>query len=167
MNATEHSSVTGAVEKATFGAGCFWGVEARFRKLDGVIDAAVGYMGGNTAEPSYEQVCTGTTGHVEVVEVMFDPAIISYEALVQAFFGLHDPTQVDRQGPDIGRQYRSVIFVHNEEQKQVASAVKATLDQTSQFAAPIATAVETADTFWLAEDYHQQYLARRGGQCGA
>lgn len=167
MNATEHSSATAAIEKATFGAGCFWGVEARFRKLDGVIDAAVGYMGGNTAEPSYEQVCTGTTGHVEVVEVMFDPAIISYEALVQAFFGLHDPTQVDRQGPDIGRQYRSVIFVHNEEQKQVASAVKATLDQTSQFAAPIATAVETADTFWLAEDYHQQYLARRGGQCGA
>lgn len=167
MNAAEHSSATGAVEKATFGAGCFWGVEARFRKLDGVIDATVGYMGGHTDEPSYEQVCTGTTGHAEVVEVVFDPATISYEALVQAFFDLHDPTQVDRQGPDIGRQYRSVIFVHNEEQKQVASAVKARLDQAGQFAAPIATAVETVGTFWRAEDYHQQYLARRGGQCGA
>ncbi len=167
MNATEHGSVANTMEKATFGAGCFWGVEARFRKLDGVRDATVGYMGGHTTEPSYEQVCTGTTGHAEVVEVMFDPATISYEALVRAFFDLHDPTQVDRQGPDVGRQYRSVIFVHNEEQKQVASAVKAALDQTGQYAAPIATAVEAAGTFWRAEDYHQQYLARRGGQCGA
>ncbi len=167
MNAAEHGSVTGTFEKATFGAGCFWGVEARFRKLEGVIDATVGYMGGSTQEPTYEQVCTGTTGHAEVVEVVFDPALISYEALVQAFFELHDPTQVDRQGPDVGRQYRSVIFVHNQAQHELADAIKKRLDQAGRFVAPIATIVEPAATFWRAEDYHQQYLARRGGQCGA
>ena len=166
MNATEHESASATTEKATFGAGCFWGVEARFRKLDGVRDATVGYMGGTTTEPTYEQVCTGTTGHAEVVEVVFDPSIINYEGLVQAFFELHDPTQVDRQGPDVGRQYRSVIFVHNEAQNQIACDVKEKLNQSGQFAAPIATAIESAGTFWRAEEYHQQYLARRGGQCG-
>lgn len=166
MNTTGNRPGSAATEKATFGAGCFWGVEARFRKLDGVTDASVGYMGGTTTEPTYEQVCTDTTGHAEVVEVIFDPTIISYEGLVRAFFDLHDPTQVDRQGPDVGRQYRSVIFVHNEAQNQTAEAVKEQLNQSGRFAAPIATAIEWADTFWRAEDYHQQYLARRGGQCG-
>ncbi len=152
-------------EKATFGAGCFWGVEARFRELDGVIDAPVGYMGGHVEAPSYEQVCTDQTGHAEVVEVEFDPEKISYETLLREFFALHDPTQVNRQGPDVGRQYRSVVFVHSDEQRAQAEAVRAELDASGRFARPIATGIEPAATFWRAEDYHQQYLARRGGTC--
>jgi peptide-methionine (S)-S-oxide reductase len=152
-------------EKATFGAGCFWGVEARFREFDGVIDAAVGYMGGDLDSPTYEQVCTDQTGHAEVVEVIFDPAEIDYEALVKAFFELHDPTQVNRQGPDVGRQYRSVIFVHDAAQRDVAEKVHAELDRSGRFSKPIVTAIEPAATFWRAEEYHQQYLARRGGTC--
>lgn len=152
--------------KATFGAGCFWGVEARFRKLPGVVDAVVGYMGGHLDEPSYEQVCTGTTGHTEVVEVTFDPEVLSFEGLVAAFFELHDPTQVDRQGPDVGRQYRSVIFAHDDQQAEKARVIRARLDGEGRYPAPIATSIEPAAVFWRAEEYHQQYLARRGGQCG-
>ncbi len=152
-------------EKATFGAGCFWGVEMRFRELDGVVDARVGYMGGEVDNPTYEQVCTDRTGHAEVCEVTFDPQRISYDSLVRAFFELHDPTQVDRQGPDVGHQYRSVIFCHDADQKQVAEKVKADLDASGRFKRPIATSVEPAATFWQAEDYHQQYLAGRGGTC--
>jgi peptide-methionine (S)-S-oxide reductase len=153
------------MEKATFGAGCFWGVEARFRELDGVTDAAVGYMGGDVEAPSYEQVCTDQTGHAEVVEVLFDPAVISYKTLVREFFGLHDPTQVNRQGPDVGRQYRSVVFYHDEAQRAVAEAVRAELDQSGRYARPIATTLDPVATFWRAEEYHQQYLARKGGTC--
>ncbi len=153
-------------EKATFGAGCFWGVESRFRKLDGVEDASVGYMGGHVDQPTYEQVCTGQTGHAEVVEVIFDPTKLSYRALVDAFFALHDPTQVDRQGPDVGRQYRSVIFCHDPSQQMIAEQAKTALDQSGRYQVPLATAIEPAGNFWRAEEYHQQYLARRGGQCG-
>ncbi len=152
-------------EKATFGAGCFWGVEVRFRELDGVTDAATGYMGGHVASPTYEQVCRDDTGHAEVVEVEFDPARISYETLVREFFGLHDPTQVDRQGPDRGRQYRSVIFCHDDNQRATAERLRDELDQSGRFSRPIATTIDPATTFWRAEDYHQQYLARRGGTC--
>lgn len=152
-------------EKATFGAGCFWGVEARFRELEGVLDAQVGYSGGDVDNPTYEQVCTDQTGHAEVVEVVFDPALISYEALVREFFKLHDPTQVNRQGPDVGRQYRSVIFCHDQVQRETAQRVRTELDQSGRYARPIATGIEPAARFWRAEDYHQQYLARRGGTC--
>jgi len=151
--------------KATFGAGCFWGVELRFRELDGVMDATVGYMGGTVEQPTYEQVCTDQTGHAEVVEVEFDPDRIDYETLVREFFALHDPTQINRQGPDVGRQYRSVVFFHDDDQRAVAEAVRADLDKSGRFSRPIATAVDPATTFWRAEDYHQQYLARRGGTC--
>ena len=153
------------MEKATFGAGCFWGVEMRFREFDGVIDARVGYMGGEVDNPTYEQVCTDRTGHAEVCEVTFDPERISFEELVRAFFGLHDPTQVNRQGPDVGRQYRSVIFAHDDDQEQVARKVMAELESSDRFNHPIVTSIEPAAAFWQAEDYHQQYLARRGGSC--
>lgn len=152
-------------EKATFGAGCFWGVEMRFRELEGVVDACVGYMGGKVDNPTYEQVCTDRTGHAEVCEVRFDPERIGYEQLVRSFFELHDPTQVDRQGPDVGRQYRSVIFYHDPVQQEIAAQVKSELEASDRFSRPIATSIEPADRFWLAEDYHQQYLARRGGTC--
>lgn len=151
--------------QATFGAGCFWGVEARFRDVPGVIDAAVGYMGGHVDQPSYEQVCTDTTGHVEVVQVVYDPEQCDYSRLVRAFFAMHDPTQVDRQGPDTGSQYRSVIFSHDPRQTEIAEQVRAEMDASGRFPSPIATRIEPAQTFWKAEDYHQQYLARRGGSC--
>jgi peptide-methionine (S)-S-oxide reductase len=153
------------MDKATFGAGCFWGVEARFRELEGVVDAAVGYMGGDVESPTYEQVCTDRTGHAEVVEVSFDPTVVSYESLVREFFQLHDPTQVNRQGPDVGRQYRSVVFYNNEVQRDTAEAVRRELDQSGRYSRPIATGVDPASTFWRAEEYHQQYLARKGGTC--
>jgi len=151
--------------KATFGAGCFWGVEMRFREMPGVIDATVGYMGGHVDNPTYKQVCTDRTGHAEVCEVVFDPETISYEALVHAFFRLHDPTQKNRQGPDVGTQYRSVIFVHDDEQRRVAEHVSSEVGASGRFKAPIATTIEPAATFWPAEDYHQQYLAKNGGSC--
>lgn len=150
---------------ATFGAGCFWGVESHFRELDGVADAAVGYMGGSVDHPSYEQVCTDTTGHAEVCQVAFDPERIDYETLVREFFRLHDPTQVNRQGPDVGTQYRSVIFVHDDDQREVAQRVRDELDAAGTYKRPIVTSVEPAAAFWRAEEYHQQYLARRGGVC--
>ncbi|MFP4207246.1 MAG: peptide-methionine (S)-S-oxide reductase MsrA [Wenzhouxiangella sp.] len=151
--------------KATFGAGCFWGVEARFRQVPGISDARVGYMGGQVEQPSYEQVCSDRTGHVEVVEVTFDPDQVAYDRLVRAFFSMHDPTQVNRQGPDVGTQYRSVIFYHDDQQRETAEQIKAELDASGRFPGPIATRIEPAETFWVAEDYHQQYLARRGGSC--
>lgn len=167
MGHTDSTLHAANTEKATFGAGCFWGVESRFRKLTGVLDATVGYMGGDWSEPTYEQVCTGETGHTEVVEVVFDPSVISYEALTEAFFDLHDPTQIDRQGPDVGRQYRTVIFYHSDAQQKLAKAIKDRLDASGRYGLPIATAIEPVKPFWRAEEYHQQYLAKRGGQCGA
>lgn len=152
-------------EKATFGAGCFWGVEMRFREMDGVTDATVGYMGGHVDNPTYKQVCTDRTGHAEVCEVVFDPGRISYESLVRSFFELHNPTQVDRQGPDVGSQYRSVIFCHDDAQRRTAEAVRDEMNTGGRFKAPIATSVEPAGAFWPAEDYHQQYLAKQGGSC--
>ncbi|MFW5926605.1 MAG: peptide-methionine (S)-S-oxide reductase MsrA [Wenzhouxiangella sp.] len=151
--------------KATFGAGCFWGVEAHFRELEGVGDAAVGYMGGSVDHPTYEQVCTDKTGHAEVCQVAFDPERISYETLVREFFRLHDPTQVKRQGPDVGSQYRSVIFVHDDGQRETAERVREELSSSDAYERPIATSIEPAAKFWRAEEYHQQYLARRGGVC--
>jgi len=151
--------------KATFGAGCFWGVEMRFRELPGVLDATVGYMGGHVDNPTYKQVCTGRTGHAEACEVVFDPEAIGYEELVQEFFKLHNPTQVNRQGPDVGSQYRSAIFVHDDRQREIAERVKSEVDANAGFSAPVATSIEPAATFWPAEDYHQQYLAKNGGGC--
>ncbi|MEE4297534.1 MAG: peptide-methionine (S)-S-oxide reductase MsrA [Wenzhouxiangella sp.] len=151
--------------KATFGAGCFWGVEARFRQVPGVVDAKVGYMGGEVENPSYRQVCTDTTGHVEVVEVEFDPDQVAYETLARAFFSMHDPTQVNRQGPDVGTQYRSVIFYHDEAQKAGAEAVRQEMERSGRFPGPIATSIEPAGVFWMAEEYHQRYLERQGGSC--
>lgn len=149
-------------EKATFGAGCFWGVESTFREMPGVLDAAVGYAGGHLDNPTYKDVCTDSTGHAEAVEVEFDPARVSYEDLVKAFFRLHDPTQVNRQGPDYGTQYRTVIFTHSPEQGEVAQRVKASLDASGKYHKPIATEIVPAPTFWKAEDYHQRYLEKRG-----
>jgi peptide-methionine (S)-S-oxide reductase len=149
-------------EKATFAAGCFWGVEEEFRKFDGVVDTAVGYEGGHTEKPSYKDVCTDSTGHAEVVQVEYDPPKISYQRLVELFFSAHDPTQVNRQGPDYGTQYRSAIFVHTPEQAKIASDTKAALDASGKFRKPIATEILPAQTFWRAEEYHQQYLAKRG-----
>jgi peptide-methionine (S)-S-oxide reductase len=149
-------------EKATFGAGCFWGVESTFRDIDGVIEATVGYAGGHTANPTYKDVCTDLTGHAEVVEVQYDPAKVNYDRLLDVFWSAHDPTQVNRQGPDVGTQYRSVIFYHTPEQEQAARASKAKLESSGRFRRPIATRIESAPAFYRAEDYHQQYLAKRG-----
>ncbi len=153
---------TMATETATFGAGCFWAVEETFRCTPGVTDTEVGYAGGHTESPTYEQVCTHTTGHAEVVQVQFDPEQVTYEELLRVFFEAHDPTQMNRQGPDVGDQYRSVIFYHSEEQKQAAEKLKAELGESGRYRRPIATLIEQAPTFWPAEDYHQEYLRKRG-----
>ena len=150
------------IKKATFGAGCFWGVEETFRRIDGVVDAAVGYEGGHLERPSYKDVCTDRTGHAEVVEVHFDPAKVSYEQLLDVFWASHNPTQLNRQGPDIGAQYRSAIFFHSHEQEKTAQASKAALEASGKFQRPIVTEIVPAQTFWRAEEYHQQYLAKRG-----
>jgi peptide-methionine (S)-S-oxide reductase len=150
------------VEKATFGGGCFWGVEARFRECDGVISTRVGYSGGITENPTYKDVCTNTTGHAEVVEVLYDPKKLSYEKLLDIFFDVHDPTQINRQGVDIGTQYRTVIFYHSEQQKNLAEQKKKNLDASGRYRKPIATQILPAVTFWEAEDYHQQYLEKQG-----
>lgn len=150
------------VEKATFGAGCFWGVEAAFRRVKGVTTTRVGYMGGHTKNPSYQDVCAGRTGHAEVVEVTYDPKAVSYSDLLTVFFAEHDPTTVNRQGPDVGYQYRSVIFYHTPEQKQAAEDAKKQLSVEGRFRGPVVTAIEPAPEFWQAEDYHQQYLEKRG-----
>lgn len=149
-------------EKATFGAGCFWGVEARFGEIPGVLETAVGYEGGALNQPTYKDVCTDRTGHAEVVEVLFNPAQVSFEFLLDTFFTLHDPTQLNRQGPDWGTQYRSAIFAHNDAQKKVADAKIAELNASGVFRKPIATVIEPASTFWKAEEHHQKYLEKRG-----
>jgi peptide-methionine (S)-S-oxide reductase len=146
--------------KATFGAGCFWGVEAVFRQLEGVTKTEVGYEGGSLESPTYEDVCSHTTGHAEVVEVTYDPERVSYEQLLDVFWAKHDPTQLNRQGWDIGDQYRSAIFVHHEEQRAAAEASKER--EQANWRRPIVTVIEPAQTFWPAEDYHQQYLEKRG-----
>lgn len=149
-------------EKATFAAGCFWGVEATFRELPGVVSTAVGYIGGKTENPTYRQVCSHATGHAEAVEVTYDPAKVSYDDLLNVFWENHDPTQMNRQGPDIGDQYRSEIFFNNAEQEAAAKASKERLQQSGRFRRPIVTAINPAETFYMAEDYHQQYLEKRG-----
>jgi peptide-methionine (S)-S-oxide reductase len=150
------------LEKATFGAGCFWGVEAEFRKIKGVKRTEVGYEGGHTDRPTYQDVCTDKTGHAEVVQVEYDPNEVSYETLLNVFWENHDPTQVNRQGPDHGTQYRTVIFYHNEEQKRSADQSKRELSESGRFRKPIATEIVAAQPFWRAEEYHQQYLEKRG-----
>lgn len=151
------------IETATFGAGCFWGVEQAFRQMDGVVDAACGYMGGHTEHPTYEQVCGKGTGHAEVVQVRYDPAVVSYEQLLEAFWEMHDPTTLNRQGPDVGDQYRSVIFTHTPQQQELAEQSRQAADASGRFSNPIVTQIVPAPAFWRAEEYHQQYLARRGG----
>jgi peptide-methionine (S)-S-oxide reductase len=150
------------MEKATFAAGCFWGVEARFQQLPGVIATAVGYEGGLLASPTYQQVCTDRTGHAEAVEIDFDPSKISYQQLLDEFFALHDPTQLNRQGPDWGSQYRSVVFYHSPEQEKAAKETIARFAAEKRFSKPVVTQVVPAETFWRAEDYHQKYLEKRG-----
>jgi len=150
------------MEKATFGAGCFWGVEAAFMKIKGVVSTKVGYMGGNLKNPTYEDVCTNRTGHAEVVQIEFDPRIVSYEALLDELWNIHDPTQLNRQGPDIGSQYRSVIFYHNEQQKKIAEQSKEKLDKSGIYKKPIATEITSAKEFYKAEEYHQQYFEKKG-----
>jgi peptide-methionine (S)-S-oxide reductase len=147
-------------ETATFGAGCFWGVEVAFRNVPGVVDTAVGYEGGTLANPTYEDVCSKTTGHAEVVQVEFDPDEVSYNELLDVFWDVHDPTQVNRQGFDIGSNYRSVIFFHSPEQQEQALESKARAQ--GRFDKPIATEITPASDFWRAEEYHQQYLVKRG-----
>jgi len=147
-------------KKATFGAGCFWGVEAAFRQLDGVAKTRVGYAGGELDNPTYEDVCSHKTGHAEVVEVSYDPDQVSYDDLLDVFWGKHDPTQLNRQGWDIGDQYRSVIFVHDEEQRTAAERSKD--NEQAAYRKPIVTQIEPASAFYEAEDYHQQYLEKRG-----
>jgi peptide-methionine (S)-S-oxide reductase len=151
-----------ATEKATFGAGCFWGVEATFRALQGVINATVGYAGGTSANPTYEDVCSDETGHAEVVQVEFDPEQASYRDLLDVFWTNHDPTTLNRQGPDVGTQYRSVIFYHSPEQKTAAEESKAELERSGRFRRPIVTQIEPAPPFYPAEEYHQRYLEKRG-----
>jgi peptide-methionine (S)-S-oxide reductase len=150
------------MEKATFAAGCFWGVEATFRRLPGVSATRVGYTGGHSKNPTYKDVCTDSTGHAEAVEVTFDPAQISYDKLLEVFWENHDPTQLNRQGPDWGTQYRSAIFFHSPEQESAARASKEKLEKSHRFSKPIVTQIVPAETFNEAEDYHQQYLEKRG-----
>ena len=147
-------------ETATFGAGCFWGVEVAFRNVPGVLDTAVGYEGGTLPNPTYEDVCSKKTGHAEVVQVEFDPEEVSYDQLLDVFWDEHDPTQVNRQGPDVGSNYRSVVFFHSPEQQEQALASKARVQ--ARFDRPIATEITPASEFWRAEEYHQQYLVKRG-----
>ncbi len=154
---------TPSLEKATFGAGCFWGVEYNFRRVPGVVEAFSGYSGGKSANPTYRQVCNGDTYHAEVVEVTFDPQKVSYVKLVEFFFKMHDPTQLNRQGPDYGTQYRSVIFIHSEEQRKVAQEVIKKLTADKKYAQPIVTVVEDAKPFWKAEEYHQKFFEKNGG----
>ncbi|MBI1746629.1 MAG: peptide-methionine (S)-S-oxide reductase MsrA [Acidobacteria bacterium] len=150
------------MEKATFGAGCFWGVEAAFRQVKGVSSTSVGYSGGAKKNPSYEDVCAGKTGHAEAVEVMYDPSLVSYEELLDIFWANHNPTTLNRQGPDVGIQYRSVIFYHNEKQKAAAMLSKERLQHSGKYKKDIVTEIAAASAFYRAEEYHQQYLEKRG-----
>jgi len=146
---------------ATFAAGCFWGVEETFRNVPGVTDTAVGYTGGHTANPTYEEVCSHTTGHAEAVRVVYDPTQVTYEELLKVFWDSHNPTTPDRQGPDVGSQYRSAVFYHTPEQRDAALRMKEELEASGRFGSPIVTEVTPASEFYVAEEYHQQYLARR------
>jgi len=148
--------------KATFGAGCFWGVEAAFRQLPGVLSTSVGYLGGTMTNPTYRDVCSGRTGHAEVVQVTYDPESITYDDLLTVFWDNHNPTTMNRQGPDIGTQYRSAIFYHDDEQKATAISSKDERDRSGRFGNPIVTEITAATEYYEAEDYHQQYLEKRG-----
>jgi peptide-methionine (S)-S-oxide reductase len=150
------------MDKATFGAGCFWGVEAAFQQMKGVTATAVGYAGGTLKDPTYQDVCTNRSGHAEVVQVEFDPSQVSYDDLLRVFWENHDPTTLNRQGPDVGTQYRSVIFFHTPEQEAAAKASKEALSKSGRFKRPIVTEIQPAPQFWRAEEYHQQYLEKRG-----
>ena len=151
-----------STQLATFGAGCFWGVEEAFRKLDGVTSTTVGYSGGKTQNPTYREVCSGRTGHAEVVQIKYDPTKISYQDLLQIFWSIHNPTTLNRQGPDVGTQYRSAIFYHTPEQEKAAMASKQQLQNSKKFARPIVTEITPASAFYPAEEYHQKYLAKKG-----
>jgi len=151
-------------ETATFAAGCFWGVEETFRKLDGVLSTSVGYTGGKTSKPTYKEVCTDTTGHAEAVQIDFDPSRLSYQKLLEVFFENHDPTTPDRQGPDVGKQYRSAIFVHDDQQRRLAEAEKNKRNASGEYVGPLVTQIEPAGTFWPAEEYHQRYYQKKGAQ---
>ena len=148
--------------KATFGAGCFWGVEAAYRQIPGVLSTAVGYLGGTLENPTYDDVCTGRTGHAEVVQVEYDPSRLTYDDLLTVFWENHDPTTLNRQGPDVGTQYRSAIFYHDDEQKEAAIKSKEERDRSGRYRRPIVTEITPATEFYMAEDYHQQYLEKRG-----
>jgi peptide-methionine (S)-S-oxide reductase len=166
LSAADTQSANGESETratATFAAGCFWGIEATFAKVPGVIETAVGYIGGSTDNPTYKQVCSGRTGHAEAVQVIYDPSKVSYEQLLNVFWKIHDPTQVNRQGPDIGSQYRSAIFTHNDRQSELAEASKESLNGNGTVGGrPVATIIEPASTFWRAEEYHQKYYEKHG-----
>jgi peptide-methionine (S)-S-oxide reductase len=149
-------------ETATFAAGCFWGVEAAFRQVPGVVDTAVGYTGGSVPNPTYEDVCTDRTGHAEAVRVEFDPARVSYDRLLEVFWENHDPTTKNRQGPDMGTQYRSAIFFHDAEQEKAASESRNRLEKSGRYRRPVVTEIVPAKEFWQAEEYHQRYLEKRG-----
>ncbi len=168
VNQTKSTIMTtnqsGSLAKATFGTGCFWCTEALYESLDGVIDAVSGYEGGHKANPTYNEVCTGTTGHAECVEVTYDPTKITYQELLEAFFRSHDPTTLNRQGADVGTQYRSVIFYHTDEQKHLAETAKAELDKAGAYNDPIVTEITPAETFYEAEAYHQSYFANNPNQ---
>jgi peptide-methionine (S)-S-oxide reductase len=154
------------MEKAYFAAGCFWGVESIFKKIKGVKETTVGYCGGHTENPTYHQVCSNTTGHAESIEIIFDPSIVSFQKLLETFWTIHDPTQVNRQGPDVGSQYRSAIFYTNKKQKEVAEKSKTDLEKSNKFSSPISTEIIKFDKFWPAEDYHQDYEEKHGiGLC--
>ncbi len=150
------------MEMATFGAGCFWGVEVAFRQVKGVSDAVVGYLGGTMENPTYKDVCTGRTGHAEVVQVTYDPSQVTYQQLLDVFWSSHNPTTLNRQGPDVGTQYRSAIFYHTAEQQRIAEESKAALAQSGRFPRPVVTEISAASAFYPAEDYHQRYLEKRG-----
>ena len=166
LSGEAHGEAESQLKKATFGAGCFWGVEKVFAKVPGVVSTRVGYAGGGTKNPGYREVCTGRTGHAEAVEVTYDPAKVSYEDLLVTFWEWHDPTTLDRQGPDIGSQYRSVIFTHDQEQEEAARRAKETLEKAHVFPGRIVTEIEPAGEFYTAEEYHQKYLEKNpGGYC--
>jgi peptide-methionine (S)-S-oxide reductase len=150
-------------QKASFAAGCFWGVEARFREIEGVVDAVSGYMGGHNANPTYKEVCSGRTGHAETVQVEFDDRQVSYRQLLETFFALHNPTTLNRQGPDVGSQYRSAVFWHDPEQRQAAQDMIEALNAAGKWSSPIVTEVVEAPEFWPAEEYHQRYFEKNGG----
>lgn len=164
LSADEANAQSKKLQKATFGMGCFWCSEALFQRLEGVSSVRSGYEGGDVANPSYDDVCTGTTGHAEVIEVTYDPLKIKYDELLEVFWKSHDPTTLNRQGADVGTQYRSVVFYHNEEQKQIAEKYKKELNDTRAFGKPVVTAINKASAFYVAENYHQDYFNKNGSQ---